>query len=175
MPKSKVWPYCLNLLYFAYGSNMSSKRLMARTPSAKFVAIAQLAQHELKFHKLSKDGSGKCDIAKTDDQHKFVIGVLYSIDENEKLILDRYEGLGQGYEQKLVEVMTPDGQSFRATSYYAAHIEANLKPYHWYKEHVLRGAKENQLSSDYIKVIESIQSIADPDGKREKKELETYK
>lgn len=50
-----------NILYFAYGSNMSSARLRARVPSCRPIGIAFLPGHELRFHKRSKDGSGKCD------------------------------------------------------------------------------------------------------------------
>lgn len=46
--------------YFAYGSNMCSGRLSERV-SCTFVAVARLAGHQLRFHKVSKDGSSKCD------------------------------------------------------------------------------------------------------------------
>ena len=41
--------------------------------------------------------------------------------------------------------------------------------------HVLHGAKENKLNENYIKFIESISSISDPDTERNAKELEIYK
>ena len=53
------------IVYFAYGSNMSQRRLQARVPSATFLGIGILLGHALAFHKISKkDGSGKCDIVK---------------------------------------------------------------------------------------------------------------
>jgi hypothetical protein len=47
--------------YFAYGSNMETARLRERMPSAKPLGVAKLSGHELRFHKRSKDGSGKCN------------------------------------------------------------------------------------------------------------------
>ena len=49
------------MLYFAYGSNLSSARMAARVPSARVVARAQLPGHALRFHKVGRDGSAKCD------------------------------------------------------------------------------------------------------------------
>lgn len=50
------------ITYFAYGSNMSFKRLKKRVKSAKPKGRGVLRCHRLEFHKVSKDRSGKCDI-----------------------------------------------------------------------------------------------------------------
>jgi hypothetical protein len=105
--------------YFAYGSNMSLRRLRTRVPSAVKLGNATLFGHQLKFHKRSQDGSAKCD------------------------------------------AMT-------------ALLDPALQPYHWYKEHVLRGAVENHLAAAYIQAIEEISSIVDPDRKRDASELLIY-
>jgi hypothetical protein len=60
---------------------MSLKRLRRRVPSAKFIAVATLPKHTLRFHKIGMDGSAKCDAAETDDAGNFIIGVLYDICE----------------------------------------------------------------------------------------------
>lgn len=52
-------------LNFAYGSNMLTDRLRERVPSARPVAVARLAGHSLRWHKVSIDGSGKCDAEAT--------------------------------------------------------------------------------------------------------------
>ena len=84
--------------YFAYGSNMCSLLLKDRVPSAEKYAIAAFKGHVLKFHKISKDGSGKCDAFETKSPEDIVYGVLFEISENEKQDLDSKEGLGDGYE-----------------------------------------------------------------------------
>lgn len=153
---------------------MSVKRLQSRISSAQKIEVAKLYKHDLRFHKVSKkDGSGKCDIFETNDTEHFVIGVVYKIDPLEKPMLDKFEGLGYGYEEKQISVeMNRDIVS--AFTYYATNIDQDLKPLHWYKEHVLRGAHENGLPGCYIKKIEMVESIDDIDRERHKREVEIY-
>ena len=162
------------MIYFSYGSNMSFKRLNARISNITRLGVAALFNHDLRFHKVSKnDGSGKCDILETNDSEHLVIGVVYKIDPLKKLTLDAYEGLGYGYEEKQVSVEV-NGGLVRAFTYYATNIDQELKPLHWYKEHVLRGARENELPEHYIRKIEMIDSIDDHDLDRHSRELEIY-
>lgn len=49
------------MLCFSYGSNMSQRRLKARVPSARFIAVAERPDHRLRFHKSAGDGSAKCN------------------------------------------------------------------------------------------------------------------
>ena len=74
------------VLYFAYGSNMSSERLRARTPSATSLGRARLPGYTLRWHKLGRDGSGKCDIEPSNAPRAAVWGVLYEIDSAEKTV-----------------------------------------------------------------------------------------
>jgi gamma-glutamylcyclotransferase len=160
------------MFYFAYGSNMSFKRLNERISNITRLGVATLYQHDLRFHKASeKDGSGKCDIFETNDPEHLVIGVVYEIDPVEKPTLDKYEGLG--YEVKQVSV-DMNGKLITAYAYFATLIDQELKPLHWYKEHVLRGARENSLPDDYVSKIEMVDSVDDHDVDRHKRELEIY-
>jgi gamma-glutamylcyclotransferase len=106
------------ILYFAYGSNMLSRRLRARVPSAMPIAKGFVSEHRLTFDKVSIDGSGKCDTEKTGVPKDRVYGVVYKIDGTDKPALDRAEGLGNGYAEKCVEVVT-DGGTVLAKAYYA--------------------------------------------------------
>ncbi len=162
------------MLYFSYGSNMSSRRIRHRLPSASPLAIASLHQHALRFHKKSPDGSAKCDAHHTGrDEHR-IIGVLFDISEQEKQVLDRIEGLGHGYEAKTVEVSAFTGEILLAFTYYATAIDAGLKPYHWYKHHVLTGARENKLPASYIQTIALTESVCDPEQHRHCREMAIY-
>ena len=163
------------MLYFSYGSNMSIRRLRDRVPSACFVTVATLARHELRCHKVSKDGSAKCDAFKTGVSDHCVIGVVFDIAESEKPELDRREGLGNGYEEKVVELVSVDGGVIEATTYYATIIDESIKPYHWYKEHVLIGATEHGLPQRYIKIFSQIESVVDPKFERHEKEMALYR
>lgn len=162
------------MLYFAYGSNMSIKRLQARLPSAKFVAIATLSAHELAFHKVGRDNSGKCDAFATGNASNTIMGIVYEINASEKPVLDKYEDLACGYDEKIVALISIQGVPLKATTYYAIKINARLKPFHWYKAHVLRGATENNLPSAYIEEIARVEAIDDSDWLRHDAEMAIY-
>jgi gamma-glutamylcyclotransferase len=162
--------------YFSYGSNMSLRRLKApeRVPSAKKLCVAKLPEHRLMFHKKSSDGSAKCDAYYTGNRKDFVLGVLFEVDQSEKEQLDRVEGLGSGYQEKEVTLLTDSGEQ-NAVVYYATDIDPNLKPYSWYKHHVLVGASENNLPAKYVAGIEGVDSVVDQDRTRESKELNIFR
>ncbi len=164
--------------YFAYGSNMFARRLCKRVPSAKVIGIYTLPAHDLRFHKRSdKDGSGKCDAYYTGDKNHAVIGRLFTIDAGEVDALDKAEGLGYGYEKKVVRVLNETGETETAFTYCAAPtaINTTIHPFTWYKQHVLTGAKEAGLPPDYIKKIEAITATPDPNRDREKIEMALHK
>lgn len=155
---------------FAYGSNMSSCRLRARTPSAMPVGIGQLAGHRLMWHKIGRDGSAKCDIHETGRAGDIVWGVLFEIASAERPLLDQAEGLGNGYEHKGVQVLTPGG-SVAAGAYFATHIDAALRPFDWYWALVLAGAREHRLPGHYLSGLETVLTMPDPDAGRRERNL----
>jgi len=165
----------IDMIYFSFGSNMSSARLAARGLSVSSKGLGYLYKHKLAFHKVSsKDGSGKCDIIRTGELSDYVIGVLYDLKPSHKSALDKHEGVGFGYEVKDVQIQTLTDEKVLAFAYHATNINPDLKPYHWYKKHVVFGAIENNFPTEYIDQIESIKSIDDPDPNRAIKELSIY-
>ncbi len=163
-----------DFLYFAYGSNMSVPRIQARIPGAEFVAVAYLPAHCLTFSKPGIDDSGKCDALYTGDQSDHVCGVVYRISAADKMILDGYEGLGHHYLTKPATVLTEQQSEYKVFLYVATEVIVNLKPYHWYRTHVLHGAKEAGLPQYYIEGLEKVTSIADPDPDRHAREMAIY-
>ena len=163
------------MLYFAYGSNMSFRRIRRRVPSAQRVTTASLTAHRLAFHKVGRDGSAKCDIAPGLQEADRVHGVVYRLDPRHRAALDRAEGLGNGYEVKTVELYADDQTPIRAFTYYATLTDIGLRPYAWYLQHVLHGARENGLPEHYVTLIEAIEVIDDPDDARARTELETHR
>lgn len=162
------------MLYFAYGSNMSSKRLLSRTPTADQLCTARLERHDLRFHKRSHDGSGKCDAFFTDHPDDFIIGVVYRIADHEKPVLDNYEGLGRGYEKKVVQVTTLADKQLEVFTYYADDLDDSLQPYNWYLHHVLSGAIENALPDNYIDRLRQVTAMHDPVQERHDIEMKIY-
>ena len=164
----------MTIHYFAYGSNLATRRLLERIPKAQVHKVATLTGHQLCFHKNDSGQSGKCDIKATDDHQDIVYGVIYFISEDCKQTLDYYEGLGFGYLSKTIEITTLDGDRLEALTYYAIDIDEVQQPYHWYKEHVLRGAREHDFPGDYVSTIEAQESIDDDDEERVRRELAIY-
>lgn len=164
------------LLYFAYGSNMAPQRLQERVPSARPLQRALLTGHALRFHKHSRvDGSAKCDACHTGVVADSVHGLLYRMLVAERPALDRAEGLGRGYEIKTVELVLAGDERVSAFTYYATDITTGLRPYGWYREHVLRGARYAELPQAYIAAIEAVAVMPDPDPERHALELEIYR
>lgn len=158
------------LITFAYGSNMLAARLRERCPSAEPLGIAELSSHRLRWHKKSKDGSGKCDIVLLESPEAPVLGVLFQIANTEKEALDRAEGLGHGYKEIQVRPIY-DGKTITARAYQATEIDYSLTPYTWYRELVLEGAKENRLPEEYFAQLLAVSVMEDPDQERHQRNM----
>ena len=159
-------------VYFAYGSNMLTARLRARMPSCQPIGIATLPGHVLKFHKRSKDGSGKCNAFAADPSDS-VVGVLYSFDLTERAKLDAAEGVGNGYNHAVVTVINEEGRRRKVLTYLAdpQHIDDSLRPYTWYKDLVLAGASEHGVPADYLDAcVAPVEAVADSNAGRDAKE-----
>ena len=153
--------------YLAYGSNLHPFRLVERARSAKLIGIVPMPGKRLAFHKQSQDGSGKCLFYETDAVHNVMYGVVYQLDPAEKHKLDALEGLGKGYNERLVGFPL-NGETYQSCIYVAAptHVDATLAPYDWYKEMVLLGARYHDFPLDYISKIDAVQSVPDPNLER---------
>jgi gamma-glutamylcyclotransferase len=153
-------------LYFAYGSNMFTRRLTApsRTPSALPEGTGFVAGRRLTFDKVSKDGSGKCDMEPGNPADR-TYGVLFRIAQSEAAALDRAEGLGGGYCKETVQVAMAD-RTITATAYVATDKEPACRPYSWYKAFVVAGAVEHGLPNAYIECLRAVPSQSDPNAGR---------
>ncbi len=159
--------------YFAYGSNMCTNRLKSRVPSCEFHCVGELRGYVLKYHKRSTDGSGKSNVIPSGNSKDVVIGVIFTIDESEKSLLDEAEG--QGYRETLVHINTAHG-IVTVYMYTAApnYIDDSLVPYTWYKDFVLEGAREHGLSTEYIQKIIDFPDKPDPDINRERENRKLF-
>ena len=151
---------------FAYGSNMLCSRLRERCSSAKPLCVAKLNGYMLRWHKWSrKDGSGKCDIVSASSPKAHVFGVIYRIDMNQKCLLDKAEGLRQGYAEIEVDVLC-EGVRIAAVAYQATDIDHSRRPYSWYRALVVAGAREHRLPEEYISQLEAVATQEDRDRAR---------
>ncbi len=148
------------LVYFAYGANMITARMRERVPSATPIGIGYLVGHALRWNKRSSiDGSGKCDAEATDRDDDTVWGVLFTLAARDKPALDAAEGLDAGYAEKRVRILTEHGP-IAAITYCAIDKDPSLRPYHWYKDLVITGAREHALPNRYRSRLELEPTVA---------------
>jgi len=155
-------------IYFAYGSNMRTARLVERCPGAKPLGWALASGYRLAFLKKSKiDGSGKGTLISSANDKCY--GVLFEIPLGQRGLLDSFEG--RGYERNdAFSVVNSENQRIPTTTYFSKEKIEGLLPYHWYKAHIVDGAEEHNLPGDYVAWLRSLESQRDPDAERTKKE-----
>ena len=143
---------------FCYGSNMNTERITERCSSSRFISRAKVNGYKLVFNKKSKDKSGKANLIYTGDK-SLVWGVIFDISEDQKPLLDKAEGLGRGYDEYKLIVINDLEQEIECVCYIATdekYLDNNLKPYDWYKEYCLIGAKQHNLPEELILVLERL-------------------
>jgi AIG2-like family len=148
--------------YLAYGSNLHPLRLTDRVPSARLLGSRFVPGWSLHFHKRSNvDGSGKCSIAVPGNG---VYAAVYQFERAHKLRLDEIEGLGDGYEEKLIDIA-----DFGPCYTYVAtpsHIGAALRPYDWYRDLVILGCEAHGFPEDYVRSVRAVEAVTDTDTAR---------
>ena len=151
------------MLHFAYGSNLLIERirLPERCPGARPVCVARLVGWRLAFEKRGTDGSGKATVRP--DLHGIVHGVLYDLPADERVRLDRVEG--SGYRPHEVRVHAESGPQ-AAWLYLGIELDEGMRPFRWYRDLVIAGARQHRLPASYAAAIAAVVAQADPDRSR---------
>ena len=136
--------------YFAYGSNLASRRLLARVPGARARGRARLGGWRLVADKPGRDGSAKLNLVR--DPTARVWGALWELAAPDLARLDRYEG---SYERVEVAV---DGDAGRlgAVTYASRLRGAPPGLDRAYKAFILEGAREQRLPPAWLALLESL-------------------
>ena len=155
----------MEALYLAYGSNLHPVRMLHRIPDAQLEALVRLDGYQVRFHKRGQDGSGKCNILRTERPEDRVFGAVYSLYEDQILRLDEFEGSGYVREELEVEVR---GEACSVFAYVAEErwCDDELKPYRWYQQLVYWGAHFHQFPLDYLDALEEVAVIEDRSEER---------
>jgi hypothetical protein len=157
------------LLYFAYGSNLWLPRLRRRVPGVQPLGAALLRGFSLRWHKRSRDGSGKCGI--DPDECGVVHGGLFRIPAAQRPGLDRVEELGVGYGD--LDVIVETGSAAHTAYTYVALPgvrDEGLRPYRWYRDLVVAGARWHGLPDLYVRGLADVTAAPDPDAGRSRRE-----
>jgi gamma-glutamylcyclotransferase len=154
-PQGDVW-------YFAYGSNLSKRRMLQRTGAIPISRQVFLRDYRLAFnaHVGQEFYANIMPLI-----GGMVHGVVYSCDEQAMTALDRYEGVAQGcYRRVGVEVETEGGERIRAAAYIAGerYVSEGGVPSAFYLGLIISGAREHDLPEQYVHWIESYGVPDDP-------------
>jgi len=157
------------LCYFAYGSNMLTKRLQKRCPGAVSKERAYAADWIVKFSKPSKDCSGKATLSPKNGCR--TPGMLFEIPDSEVCRLDKYEGVGYGYERcnTFCVRLAESGKVVPVATYLATFTKPDLKPYDWYLALVIAGAREHIPDEDHLVMLRHVTYMRDPRCDREER------
>ena len=158
----------MTLCYFAYGSNMLTKRLRKRCPGAVPIEHAYAADWTIEFSKPSTDCSGKATLIRKTGSR--IPGMLFKIPEAEVCCLDKYEGVGKGYERcNTFSVRLAEGnKSVQVATYIATRTKPDRIPYDWYLALVIAGAREHIPDEDHHAMLHQV--VYKPDPCRDRQE-----
>ena len=143
------------LNYFAFGSNMSAQRMHERLGWSPSRSGAILPDYEMIFNKHSNDG-GKANIISSPGN--IVEGILYSVNEEDLLILDKFEGVSsKQYKRYEIEVRDNNKNSIPAVAYKALNTGKVSAPSEEYLNYILEGREF--LSPGYYKKLKSTKTL----------------
>ena len=114
-----------------------------------------LPNYEMVFNKHSNDG-GKANIMFSPGD--LVEGILYSVNEEALLILDKYEGVAaKQYKRYEIEVLNHNKNSIAAVAYKALNTGKVYSPTEEYLNYILEG--KEFLSPEYYSKLKSTETI----------------
>jgi gamma-glutamylcyclotransferase len=136
--------------YFAFGSNMSTKRLQARIPEARAIGRGRLHGWVMLCNKSGLDGSAKANIEAAEGS--LVWGVIFCLPESRLPVLDEYEG---GYHRHPVEVLDDGERPYRCATYSSQRTTNDQRLNSSYRQHMVDGAQEHGLPANYVHQLAS--------------------
>jgi cation transport regulator ChaC len=141
--------------YFAYGSNLLSEQMIARTGPIRNgderPRIARLPNYRLVFNMRGEDGQIYANIVTPGDGG---LGVIYRCGPE---ALDKLDGFEQGYERQDVTVIDDRGVELRAVVYIARpeRVTAEGRPSAAYLQKIVTGACQHGLPEEYLRTLEA--------------------
>lgn len=150
----------MDILYFAYGSNLRRAQMDRLCPGNHFVGPARLAGHRLAFTLPDDEWEGGvADVLPTEGGA--VWGALYRLSRDGLAALDAYElhdpgapGEHDAYVRRKVEVQTVDGRIWpRVECYFVRRPRGHVPPSGRYRAALLEGAHERGLPEAYVKAM----------------------
>ena len=139
------------MLYFAYGSNLSTKYVWQYTPSAVFVRRALLPNFHIEFRRYSDNLKGGISTI-IEAPGEMIHGVIYEVNPNEIAALDILEKVPLGvYKREGFKVLGEDGKWYTADLYRVVKPEGPYTPAKKYVSWMIDGMKEHRIDPSYAK------------------------
>ncbi|MCZ7531163.1 MAG: gamma-glutamylcyclotransferase [Acidimicrobiia bacterium] len=138
--------------YFAYGSNMNTRQMAQRCPTARVVQLAILERYAPLVNvrgvlTLRSSVPGRTH------------GVLWHLEAADLVILDRLEGVDEGRYDRVERPVLLESGVTTAFVYIDPRMEVGrVRP--GYLERVLHGAREHGLPQNYVDHLQEMQDIA---------------
>jgi len=142
------------IYYFAYGSNMSERRMIGRglTPLNKQIGYLDGFKFIINKKSFKNPNQGFANVIP--DEHSVVEGILYEIYENDIKKLDKFEGFPKHYGKETLMIRLQDG-SMVSSIVYVANLnwvsKTELKATEEYKNFILEGRE--YISENYYKFL----------------------
>ena len=134
---------------------MSAQRMHERLGWSPSRSGAILPDYEMIFNKHSNDG-GKANIMSSPGN--IVEGILYSVNEEDLLILDKFEGVSsKQYKRYEIKVRDKNKNSIPAVAYKALNTGKVFAPTEVYLNYILEG--KEFLSPEYYKKLKSTETL----------------
>ena len=134
---------------------MSAQRMHDRLGWSPSRSGSILLDYEMIFNKHSNDG-GKANIMSSPGN--IVEGILYSVNEEDLLILDKYEGVAaKQYKRHEIEVRNNNKHSITAVTYKALNTGKVSAPTEEYLSYILEG--KEFLNPGYYTKLKSTETL----------------
>lgn len=145
------------MIYFAYGSNMSRRRLEERVGAVEKKGRHLLKGYKQTFTKEGLDKSGKGNIELSSESH--VYGVAYVLTQSQFESLKEYE---KGYDVCELTVEDNNFAELKVHTFIATKPSTGLSPTADYFAHYLEGMEENNFPDEYIEVLSQRAGLKSP-------------
>ncbi|XP_056640476.1 gamma-glutamylcyclotransferase-like [Diorhabda sublineata] len=152
-------------IYFAYGSNLLSKRIHHMNPNAVRWGKGILKNYALDFGNYSTFWKG-CAATIVEKPGNEVWGALWELNDVDFENLDKQEGVHLNiYRPIIVDIETPDGKIIKCKSYQQVNkyeeidltkLPEDRRPSPAYLNVIVQGAEETGLPNEYINFLKTV-------------------
>ncbi|XP_055592772.1 gamma-glutamylcyclotransferase-like [Uranotaenia lowii] len=158
---------CTTFNYFAFGSNLYSKRIHMGSPSAVRNGIGYLEGYRLDFFHYAARWRGAPATIVESEGHR-VWGALWQINTTNLPDLDKQEGVhNQVYKALTLPVHLPNGNTIECRVYQLvknppvqdfeeADRPFERQPSQSYMKYIVSGAIETGLPEDYVQILKAV-------------------